>query len=261
MRQIVIILFLVLSCFTTPAQTNQPASSLGRHEFLPVSNTGTIVADEQSGSLLAAGVNSLASNGGTNAPVEEIALDDKHKLLAGDRLTFHIQEDRIFEYRTRDQPRDPNAPTQLLLSVTDSGELNVPYIGLVTVGGKTCREAAAEIRKLLEKDYYYKATVVLGLDQATKVVGHYYIYGYIKNPGGFVLPLDQTLTVGKAISLAGGFSDFASKKDVKIIRTVDGQKQTMEVNLVDILEKGRIEKDVPLLPDDYIYVGKKFINW
>ena len=255
MRKIVTILFAALSCFTLPAQTDRPAQPAGRHEFLPVSSSGASAPDEQSGSLLpAAGASQTATNA-----VGEVVLDDKHKLLAGDRLTFRIQEDRVFEDRDR-QPKDPNAAPQLILTVTDSGELNVPYIGLVTVDGKTCREAASEIKKLLEKDYYYKATVVLGLDQATKVVGHYYIYGYVKNPGGFVLPLDQTLTVGKAISLAGGFSDFASKKDVKIIRTVDGQKQTIEVNLVDILEKGRIERDVPLLPDDYIFVGKKFIN-
>ena len=72
-------------------------------------------------------------------------LDSKRELLIGDVLSFRIIEDE--EPVTR-------------IVVTDSGEIDVPYIGLVSAKGKTCKILAGEIKKLLEKDYYHKTTKI-----------------------------------------------------------------------------------------------------
>ena len=77
------------------------------------------------------------------------ALDDKVALEAGDSISFRVIEDR-------DDP-----VTRL---VTDTGEVDFPYIGRVKVEGKTCHEVAVEVKKLLEVDYYKQATVIVGLD-------------------------------------------------------------------------------------------------
>jgi protein involved in polysaccharide export with SLBB domain len=76
-------------------------------------------------------------------------LDDRRKLGNGDRVSFRVVEDR-------------KPPTQLI--VADSGEMEVPLIGRVSAGGKTCKQLAWEIKKLLDKDYFYNATVIVGLD-------------------------------------------------------------------------------------------------
>ena len=76
-------------------------------------------------------------------PAGAAVLDDKHKLTIGDRLSFRIVEDE----------EDPKP-----LFVTDSGDLEVPYIGRVPAENKTCRQLAAEIKTALEKEYYYQAT-------------------------------------------------------------------------------------------------------
>jgi len=63
----------------------------------------------------------------------------------------------VVSYRVVEERKDP-----IPLMVTDSGEIEVPYIGRVPAAGKTCKELAYEIKPLLEKDYFYKATVIVG---------------------------------------------------------------------------------------------------
>jgi polysaccharide export outer membrane protein len=177
----------------------------------------------------------------------EYALDEKHKLAAGDKLSFRIVEDR-------------EAPKSLL--VTDSGELDVPYIGRVMATDKTCKQLAGELKTQLEKEYYYRATVILGLDSVSKTRGRIYIWGQVHKQGAIEIPANENFTAGKAILQAGGFGDFANKKKVKIIRTnTGGEKQTFELNMVDILEAGKTEKDMALQEDDFIIVPSKLINF
>jgi protein involved in polysaccharide export with SLBB domain len=69
--------------------------------------------------------------------------------------------------------------------------------------------------------------------------------------------------VGKAILRAGGFGDFANKKRVQVIRGGSGQpggKQTFVLNMTEILEKGKTEKDIILQPDDSIIVPERTFN-
>lgn len=173
--------------------------------------------------------------------------DDTHKLGPGDKLSFQIVEDR--------------EPIKSLV-VTDSGELDVPYVGRVSVAGKTCKKLGEELKALLEKDYYYRATLMIGLDQASRAIGRVYVWGQVRRQGAIEIPMGENFTVGKAILRAEGFGDFANKKKVKLVRTrADGEKQTLELNMVDILEEGKTELDVTLQPDDFIIVPARLVNW
>ena len=197
------------------------------------------------------------------AEVESVALDDSHKLVPGDKLSFQILEDRHLP--NLDNNRAPVALTELSkpLIVADTGELDVPYVGRVNVSGKTCKDMAAELKVLLEKDYYYRATVVLGLDQMSRVLGHVYVWGEVRNQGAIDIPPNEILTAGKAIVRAGMFTDWAKKTKVKIIRAAnpDGSgKQEIIVDMEQVLEQGKIEKDVPLHPDDSIIVPRRTLR-
>jgi polysaccharide export outer membrane protein len=193
---------------------------------------------------------------GTNAVANTIlnatsayVLDDKHVLEPGDLLSFQILEDR-----------DPS----IQLVVADSRELDVPYIGRISVADKTCKDLAKEVKTLLEKEYYYQATVIVGLNLVNKVRGKVYVWGQVRNQGAVDLLFDQKLTAGKAILMAGGFADFANKKKVKIIRGSNGgagATQSFEVDMVDILENNKTDKDIVLEPDDFIIVPARAINF
>src|SRR5262249_35593265 len=141
------------------------------------------------------------------------------------------------------------------LMVTDSGELEIPYLGRVNAANKTCQALAKEVKVALEKELYYKATVILAIDQLNKKRGSVYMVGQIRTSGPVEIPSDEVLTVSKAILRAGGFGDFADKKHVKITRHNPGAKdKTLVVDLAEILEKGQMDKDVALEPGDLIFI-------
>jgi protein involved in polysaccharide export with SLBB domain len=175
--------------------------------------------------------------------------DDKYKLRVGDKISLQILEDR-------DLPK--------ALVVADSGELDVPYVGRVAASDKTCKQLADELKARLEKEYYHRATVVIALDLANKFLGRAYVWGQVRNQGPIDIAVNENLTAGKAILRAGGFSDFANKKRVKVVRGGDtngAAKQSFELNMIDILEKGKTEKDMVLQPDDFIIVPSRLINF
>jgi polysaccharide biosynthesis/export protein len=144
------------------------------------------------------------------------------------------------------------------LRVNDSGELEVPYVGLVPAQGRTCKELAYNIKSLLEKEYYYHATVILAVDRISeKSRGRIYVYGSVKGQGPQEIPADESYTVSKAVIRAGGFGDFANKRKVKVTRK-NGQDFT--VDLKRIIEEGHTEEDMVLQPDDQIYIPQRLIN-
>jgi polysaccharide export outer membrane protein len=177
------------------------------------------------------------------------ALDDKHTLAIGDVLSFRIVEDD-------DDPRT--------IIVTDSGELELPYLGRFPAENRTCKQLAREIKAALEKEYYYQATVIIAVNTMTKSRGKVYLVGAVRSPGPEDLPSDEVLTLSKAVLRAGGFNDFADRKHVKITREGDGgesDKQTLVVDVGQIFDEGKTEKDVPLKPGDLIYVPERLIRF
>ena len=189
------------------------------------------------------------SAGAAPASLSGYVPDDKYKLRVGDKVSLQILEDR-------------DAPKSLV--VADSGELDVPYVGRVAASDKTCKQLAEELKARLEKEYYYRATVIIALDVANKFLGRIYVWGQVRNQGPIEIAVNENLTAGKAILRAGGFGDFANKKRVKVVRGGGAEgaaKQSFELNMVDILEKGQTEKDVVLQPDDFIIVPSRLINF
>jgi polysaccharide export outer membrane protein len=171
-------------------------------------------------------------------------LDDKKKLGSNDYISFRVVEDR-----DNDSQR---------LRVNDNGELEVPYVGLVPAQGHTCKELAYSIKGMLEKEYYYHATVILAVDRVSdRSRGRIYVYGSVRGQGPQEIPPDEAYTVSKAVIRAGGFGDFANKRKIKVTRK-DGKDFT--VDLKRVIEEGHTEEDVVLQPDDQIYVPQRLIN-
>jgi len=172
-------------------------------------------------------------------------LDDKKRLGPNDFVSFRVVEDRDNESQH--------------LRVNDSGELEVPYIGLVPASGRTCRELAYSVKSSLEREYYYHATVIIAVDRVSeKSRGKVYVYGNVKGQGPQEIPADETYTVSKAIIRAGGFGDFADKKKIKLSRK---NGQTVIVNLKRVIEEGHTEEDVVVQPDDQMYVPQRLVNF
>jgi len=245
MKRIIVPLLAVLPWLATLGQA-AGASSPARNAdgFLPAPVEPLALAPRATNAAPPSAA--LAATNAAGLTTGGYMLDDKHKLLPGDRVSFQIVEDRT------------NA---VPLMVAESYELDIPYIGRINVNGKSCKELANDVKTLLEKDYYHRATVIIGLDALTKVLGKVYVWGPVRTQGPIDVPANENFTAGKAILRAGGFGDFANKKEVKVVRKSPTGNVTFKINMVDVLEKGKTESDVTLEPEDFIIVPQRAINW
>jgi len=200
-------------------------------------------------------VSSLLAAGESNTPafltqrIQSVdSLDNRQKLGPGDKIIYRVIEDQ-------------DASRTLL--VTDSGDLEVPYLGLVHAAGKTCQELAREIKGLLEKNLYYTATVVISAEEINKkrILGKVYVTGQVRNSGAYDIPSGDSLTVSRAILNAGGFSDFSDKKSVRLIRKNASGKQARIVNVQEVWEKGRLDQDPVVQAGDLIVVPERLVKW
>lgn len=126
------------------------------------------------------------------------------------------------------------------------GNINFPLLGVVYVKGKTLPELEEYLTARLADGYIRKPKI------RVSIIKHrnFYVNGEVKTPGGY--PYEDGLTVHKAISLAGGFTEKAEKTTIKITRVREGVAQAMEAEL-----------DATVLPDDFVVVAqtkKVYVN-
>ena len=106
--------------------------------------------------------------------------------------------------------------------------------------------------------------MVVSLNTANRVIGQIYIWGQVRNQGAIPLQINQNLTAGEAILLAGGFLDFANKNKVKVVRGgtgPSGGNQTFNLDMTQILDEGKTGEDIVLQPNDLIIVPSRLINF
>lgn len=90
-------------------------------------------------------------------------------------------------------------------------------------------------------------------------LGQVYIFGEVVNPGYY--PYRTGMNLFDAINKAGGFTEYANEKSIKIKRkTADGsgEREVIKVNLKKLLNQGELERNVPVQPDDIIVVPTSF---
>ena len=178
------------------------------------------------------------------------ALDAKQKLAVGDTVLFRVLEDQ-------------EEPKALVLS--DAGELHIPELGLVSAAGKTCKDLAFDVKTRLEQTTYYHATVIIGIQLLNKTISgrRVYLAGQVRTTGPQEIPAGETWTVSRAIMGAGGFTDYADKKQVRLVRGgANGSPgKTYILNISAVWEKGQTDKDMAVEPEDLIYVPGRAVNF
>ena len=200
-----------------------------------------------------------ATTGAVNAGAAVLSsmdvLDNNQTIASGDIISIRVLEDR-------------REALQQTVAVT--GEVQAPYVGLVTAKGRTCRELAFAIKKELEKNFFQHATVVIAIDKmniddATKMrevdLEFYVMFGIVAKQGKYDLPANEDISISQAILRAGGFAQFANKEKVKIIRKTPNGNKTILVNVDGIMRRGDLERDVFIRKDDVIIVEERKVNF
>ena len=133
--------------------------------------------------------------------------------------------------------------------VSADGAIRFPRIGDVVAADREPGDVAADIETKLADGWLRDPQVSVSLlerqnpEQIT-------VLGEVKEAGSY--PHDGTLTVMKAISLAGGLTTEAQRRKVKLIRETAKGRQTVEIDVQAIVESRA--QDLPIEPGDIIMV-------
>lgn len=167
------------------------------------------------------------------------------KLEMGDKIRIKIYPEDAFV---------KGADTE----VSSEGKVTLPLLGKIQVEGKTVAEVEREIVDLLAQDYLVNPVVVIEIAEKSleKHKLSLSILGQIQKPGTYDFQPDQKLTLLRVISMAGGFTDIANVKKIKVIRKAEGKTKVIHANAGSIIS-GK-DPDIELEPGDVIHVGESF---
>ena len=149
---------------------------------------------------------------------------------------YRVAAEDILNIKVFDEPELSVEQTR----VSSSGTVALPLIGDVVVAGLTTAQIAAKVEALLSDGYLKNPKVSVSIEEYRQV----FVNGEVKKPGGY--SYQEGLTVQKAIVLAGGFTERASKDKITLVQE-DNPDVTMPVAL-----------DYPVKPGDIITVGESF---
>jgi len=143
--------------------------------------------------------------------------------------------------------KEPDLSLEYVM-VRSDGMITFPLLDDIQAQGLSTMELKAKIEKKLT-EYVESPNVTITL--ANPVSQRFYILGEVMNTGEY--PITKKLTVMQAFALAGGFTEWASKNKILLIRRSDGKKTTITIRYKDIL-KGDFSKDIAIEADDTIIV-------
>ena len=147
--------------------------------------------------------------------------------------------------------------------VDADGNISMELIGQVKCDGMTL----VGLQKKLEsayKKYYLKpnVTVVFAYQPGQNMVSPYgtvTVLGEVARPGPVDVPSTMDLRLTRALQLAGGMTAIADKRNVQVTRCdKDGKQTKTQVDLVEIGEEGRPDKDILLKAGDVVWVRMSY---
>ena len=130
--------------------------------------------------------------------------------------------------------------------IKDDGSITLPDIGAIKAAGKSAGHLQKEIRDAYVPRLYLNMTVTVKPPER-----QFYVQGEVKLPNRY--QLTPGMTVLKAISTAGGFTDFAKRQAVEVT-SASGERYVVDCKKA--LTKPSL--DLPIYPDDSINVPKRF---
>lgn len=170
-------------------------------------------------------------NGRPAASTAHLAPD--YKLGTGDKLRVEVY-------------KEPQLSQSL--QIRPDGKITLPLLGDVVAAGATPKELT---NTLTERFREFLNTPVVTVIVAEAVPPVVYVLGEVNNPGA--QSLSGPTTVLQALSLAGGFKDFANQKNIRILRNrPDGTVQTLKFNYKDAIQS--TGKPMMVVPGDTIIV-------
>jgi len=184
-----------------------------------------------------------------NAPYQcfsgdKTLLSGKKKSVKSPQGEYRIGNGDILEIITW---KEPDFSGEVIVRL--DGKITFPLLDDIQAEGRTPVQVKKDIEKRL-KEFIEDPIVTVNLKNP--VSQKFYILGEIANTGEY--PLVKDLTVLQAFALAGGFTEWASKKEIILVRQENGKKKIIRINYKNIIKGINLKNDILLKPNDTIIV-------
>lgn len=137
----------------------------------------------------------------------------------------------------------------LAVPVRTDGKISLPLINDMYVVGMTPLELQKELTKQFAL-FIENPTVSVIVEEINSL--KIFVVGNVNQPG--VFDVKREINVLQAISLAGGFTEWANKRNIKLFRKHGGVEQVIKINYNKIISGEHPELNIPLQPGDNIVV-------
>jgi polysaccharide export outer membrane protein len=135
--------------------------------------------------------------------------------------------------------------------INPDGTIDVPFLKqLVPVAGLTITEAQVLLTKRFSHYFKQPQLIIAIVAYAERRV---YLSGYVGHAGPVTIPPEENLTLGKALSIAGGIQARGSRSEVKIKRLKPNGETEVILKDMRKIDSGD-EPDFILQDEDAVYV-------
>jgi polysaccharide biosynthesis/export protein len=139
--------------------------------------------------------------------------------------------------------------------VLADGTVNLPVIGAVPVQGATIQRTSSLLTGYFSR-YVKRPIVTISLVAPRPV--QFAIAGEVTRAGSYTIPFTlenrKFPSISQAIQLAGGTTQTANLRQVKVRRAATGRIIT--VNMLDVLQRGNTSQDISLRDGDTVYISR-----
>ncbi len=151
-------------------------------------------------------------------------------------------------------------PVTMQVLVDQNGDITLPHLLQSPVAcDKLTLDALKQKLVKVYSQYYKQPQITVTFapydGKGVSPWGTVTVLGEVASPGPVNMPPTMDLTVTKVLQAAGGLRPFADKSRIKVSRCdKDGNRTKFSVDLQEIGEKGRIDKDILLRAGDVVWV-------
>lgn len=184
------------------------------------------------------------------ASLEQRLIQNALDLKNQNQLNYKIQPGDLIEV-TIFKEADMNRTAR----ISGNGTITFPLAGNLKLSDLSVPDAEALLAEKLSEFLVKPQVTVLIKEYGNKQI---YVLGEVKKPGSIQIPAERHLTVLEAITLAGGFTDLAAPDRTKVLRGAGNASQTIQVEVNRITKMGDKSADIPLEPNDTVYVPQSF---
>jgi len=141
-----------------------------------------------------------------------------------------------------------NRELTLDVVVRPDGKISFPLIQDIQAEGLTAAELSGALQHKLNSFIVDpQVSVIVTQVNAPKI----YVIGSVTRPGPY--PLRGEMSILQALSLAGGFTQFASPRSIKLVRGTGAKQEVRKVNYYSLIDEGG-QGNFLLKPGDTIVV-------